>query len=74
MESYAITSTPPNASVFFINVARRSTPPVSAAFSMTMLLNTHAGDAYTFAEFEVMLRAAGFITNEIQQVPASPGA
>ncbi len=50
----------------------RVTPPVPAAFSMTMLLNTPAGDAYTFAELEAMLRAAGFESNEMLQVSASP--
>ena len=50
----------------------RVTPPVPAAFSMTMLLNTPAGDAYTFAELEAMLREAGFESNERQQVSASP--
>ena len=38
----------------------RVTPPVPA------------GDAYTLAELEAMLRAAGFESNEMLQVSASP--
>ena len=36
------------------------TPPSSAAFSMTMMLTTPAGDAYTLAQYEDMFGAAGF--------------
>src|SRR5260370_36515034 len=32
----------------------RVTPPTAAAFSLIMLANTDAGDAYTFAEYEKM--------------------
>lgn len=56
----------------FIPNADRVTPPTSAAFSMTMLLNTPSGDAYTFAEFEAMLSEAGFSSNEFRQVPHAP--
>jgi 2-polyprenyl-3-methyl-5-hydroxy-6-metoxy-1,4-benzoquinol methylase len=38
----------------------RVTPPTAAAFAMTMLGGTPAGDAYTFKEFSRMLEAAGF--------------
>jgi ubiquinone/menaquinone biosynthesis C-methylase UbiE len=38
----------------------RVSPPTAAAFSMTMLVNTQAGDAYTFAEITRMLKNAGF--------------
>jgi 2-polyprenyl-3-methyl-5-hydroxy-6-metoxy-1,4-benzoquinol methylase len=60
------------ATLDFVPNPDRITPPVSAAFSMTMLLNTPAGDAYTFAEFQAMLREAGFASNQIEQVPDSP--
>lgn len=60
------------ATLEFVPNPDRVTPPASAAFSMTMLLNTPAGDAYTFAEFQVMLQEAGFTSNEIHQVPDSP--
>lgn len=51
----------------FVPNSDRVTPPISAAFSMTMLLNTPAGDAYTLAQFESMFAAAGFASTE--QVP-----
>jgi hypothetical protein len=35
-----------------------------------MLLNTPAGDAYTFSQFASMFRAAGFASTE--QVPTGP--
>jgi hypothetical protein len=38
----------------------RVSPPTAAAFSMTMLATTPAGDAYTFAEFEGISKSAGF--------------
>lgn len=55
----------------FVPNPDRVTPMASAAFSLTMLLNTPAGDAYTQAELEEMLRAAGFASNELHQVPNS---
>lgn len=59
------------ATLEFVPNADRVTPPASAAFSMTMLLNTPAGDAYTQAELEAMLQTAGFAENVLHQVPAS---
>ena len=38
----------------------RVTPPTAAAFSMTMLVNTPSGDAYTYKEIESMAKNAGF--------------
>ena len=38
----------------------RISPPIAAAFSLTMLAATPCGDAYTFAELEGMSKAAGF--------------
>jgi 2-polyprenyl-3-methyl-5-hydroxy-6-metoxy-1,4-benzoquinol methylase len=38
----------------------RVTPPASAAFAINMLAGTPAGDAYTLAELDGMLTAAGF--------------
>ena len=46
--------------VEFIPNPDRVTPPMAAAFSMMMLATTPAGDAYTFAELESMLKKAGF--------------
>jgi 2-polyprenyl-3-methyl-5-hydroxy-6-metoxy-1,4-benzoquinol methylase len=47
----------------------RVTPPQAAAFSMTMLGVTPAGDAYTFAELEQMFRNAGFARSEMHELP-----
>ncbi|HLI82762.1 MAG TPA: class I SAM-dependent methyltransferase [Bryobacteraceae bacterium] len=38
----------------------RLSPPFAAAFSLTMLANTPAGDAYTLSQLEHMLAEAGF--------------
>jgi ubiquinone/menaquinone biosynthesis C-methylase UbiE len=50
----------------------RITPPAAAAFSLTMLAGTPAGDAYTFKELERMFAAAGFSQSEIRELPATP--
>lgn len=55
----------------FVPNEDRITPPVSASFAMVMLASTAEGDAYTFAEFQEMFRAAGFARNEIVDVPHS---
>jgi 2-polyprenyl-3-methyl-5-hydroxy-6-metoxy-1,4-benzoquinol methylase len=60
------------ATLEFVPNPDRVTPAASAAFSMTMLLNTPTGDAYTYAELDGMLREAGFSSNILHQVPASP--
>jgi len=44
----------------FVPNPDRITPPMAAAFSLTMLAGTPAGDAYTFAEFQRQLEGAGF--------------
>jgi hypothetical protein len=46
--------------VEFVPNEDRVTPPEAAGFALTMLAGTPGGDAYTFAEYQVMLRAAGF--------------
>jgi SAM-dependent methyltransferase len=56
----------------FVPNEDRVSPPVSASFSLFMLANTPAGDAYTMAEYSGMLDAAGFGTREIMDVPNSP--
>jgi ubiquinone/menaquinone biosynthesis C-methylase UbiE len=43
----------------------RVSPPMAAAFSMIMLVNTPSGDAYTFAEIESMAKNAGFARTEL---------
>jgi SAM-dependent methyltransferase len=47
----------------------RITPPMTASFSMVMLGQTAGGDAYTFAEYERMLRNAGFSSSELFAMP-----
>jgi methylase of polypeptide subunit release factors len=39
----------------------RTQPPDGAMFALNMLVNTPAGDTYTFAEVEAALRQAGFV-------------
>ncbi len=48
----------------FVPNPDRVSPPPAAAFSLTMLANTPAGDAYTFAEFQAMFSSAGFAAIE----------
>jgi len=55
----------------FIPNEDRVTPPGSAAFSLTMLASTPAGDAYTFPELERMFAEAGFSRSELLPVPQS---
>jgi 2-polyprenyl-3-methyl-5-hydroxy-6-metoxy-1,4-benzoquinol methylase len=60
------------ATVEFVPNDDRITPPTAAAFSMMMLGSTEGGDAYTFKEYDVMLREAGFSRNTQQPLPPSP--
>ena len=46
--------------VEFVPNDDRVSPPMAAGFPLVMLANTDAGDAYTFAEYDKMFRAAGF--------------
>ncbi len=56
----------------FVPNEDRVSPPLAAAFSLIMLANTDAGDAYTFAELERMAKNAGFAKSTLQQVPDMP--
>jgi SAM-dependent methyltransferase len=47
-------------------------PPMPAAFSMTMLASTVAGDAYTFSELSTMYNEAGFRDVTAHPIPMSP--
>jgi SAM-dependent methyltransferase len=58
--------------VEFVPNADRVTPPMAARFSVVMLANTDAGDAYTFAEYDKMMRTAGFKNCSLQPVPDLP--
>ena len=55
----------------FVPNEDRVTPPESASFAVMMLGSTPAGDAYTFAELEKMMTAAGFGKSEFHQLPPS---
>ena len=61
-----------SATLEFVPNEDRVTPPVAAAFSLTMLTSTPAGDAYTFRELEAMHRQAGFQRIQAHPVPQSP--
>jgi len=53
----------------FIPNDDRVTPVGTAGFALTMLATTGHGDAYTFAEYERIFRAAGFAKNEFHALP-----
>ena len=53
----------------FVPNEDRVSPPITAAFSMTMLGTTPSGDAYTFAEFDQMFGSAGFARSEMFTLP-----
>jgi len=57
------------ATLDFIPNEDRVSPPRAAGFGMMMLGMTPAGDAYTFSEYERMLRGAGFSSNELRPLP-----
>ena len=59
------------ATLEFIPDDDRVTPAIAAAFAMTMLGTTPAGDAYTFAEYQQMFRNAGFARSELHDLPAT---
>ncbi len=56
----------------FIPNEDRVSPPRAAAFSLNMLLQTPAGDAYTESDLFRMLNAAGFTSHKVCEVPQSP--
>jgi SAM-dependent methyltransferase len=56
----------------FVPNEDRVSPPVSAAFSLTMLTTTAAGDAYTLSELSAMYKEAGFGDITGQPIPMSP--
>ena len=60
------------ATVEFVPDDDRVTPPVAAAFAMTMLGSTPAGDAFTFRELDRMFREAGFGESRVQPLGPTP--
>jgi SAM-dependent methyltransferase len=61
-----------SATLEFVPNEDRISPPMAAGFSLTMLVSTAAGDAYTFRELEAMHRDAGFAQVRAHPVPQSP--
>jgi ubiquinone/menaquinone biosynthesis C-methylase UbiE len=53
----------------FIPNEDRISPRVPAAFSMMMLPTTPQGDAYTFSDYERVLRTVGFASSELHELP-----
>lgn len=60
------------ATLEFVPNEDRVSPPLPAAFSLTMLTSTAAGDAYTFKELAEMHRRAGFGEASAHAIPMSP--
>ncbi len=60
------------ATLEFVPNEDRVSPPMPAAFSLTMLASTPAGDAYTFRELSEMHRQAGFGPVTAHPIPMSP--
>ncbi len=60
------------ATLEFVPNEDRVSPPMPAAFSMTMLTSTVAGDAYTLSELTAMYAEAGFGGVTAHPIPMSP--
>lgn len=60
------------AALEFVPNEDRVSPPMAAAFSLTMLATTVAGDAYTFRELERMYAEAGYRNMKPYPVPTGP--
>jgi SAM-dependent methyltransferase len=60
------------ATLEFVPNEDRVSPPTPAAFSMTMLTSTAAGDAYTLSELSAMYNDAGFGGITAHPIPMSP--
>jgi len=60
------------ATLEFVPNEDRVSPPMPAAFAMTMLTSTVAGDAYTFKELAQMHTKAGFHDIVAHPIPQSP--
>jgi 2-polyprenyl-3-methyl-5-hydroxy-6-metoxy-1,4-benzoquinol methylase len=60
------------ATLEFVPNPDRVSPPMPAAFALTMLTTTAEGDAYTFAELSAMYSEAGFKGITEHPIPMSP--
>jgi hypothetical protein len=60
------------ATLEFVPNEDRVSPPMPAAFSLTILASTDAGDAYTYSELSAMYDEAGFGDVRAHPIPMSP--
>ena len=60
------------ATLEFVPNEDRVSPPMPAAFSLTMLTTTEAGDAYTYSELHAMYADAGYGDIAAHPIPMSP--
>ena len=60
------------ATIEFVPNDDRVSPPLAAAFSLTMLGSTPAGDAYPFREIERMFADAGFGESRVHPLDPTP--
>jgi hypothetical protein len=60
------------AALEFVPNEDRISPPMPAAFSLTMLTTTIAGDAYTLRELTAMYHDSGFRRVTSHPIPMSP--
>ena len=58
--------------VEFVPEDDRLGPPDAVRFGLVMLAGTPGGDAYTFGEYQTMLRNAGFGSIALHDLPPSP--
>jgi 2-polyprenyl-3-methyl-5-hydroxy-6-metoxy-1,4-benzoquinol methylase len=56
----------------FVPNEDRVSPPETAGFALIMLAGTPAGDAYTYSEYQGILRSAGFKRDELHALPPTP--
>jgi 2-polyprenyl-3-methyl-5-hydroxy-6-metoxy-1,4-benzoquinol methylase len=60
------------ATLEFVPNEDRVSPPMPAAFALTMLTSTPAGDAYTLSDLSAMYADAGFRNTKSHAIPLSP--
>jgi 2-polyprenyl-3-methyl-5-hydroxy-6-metoxy-1,4-benzoquinol methylase len=60
------------ATLEFVPNENRVSPPIAAAFSITMLASTPSGDAYTFNELKDMYEEAGLTSVTLHPIPMNP--
>lgn len=60
------------ATIEFVPDDGRVSPPVAAAFALTMLGTTPGGEAYTFAELDALFRESGFGDSQMQDLDPTP--